>query len=62
MLGNNWRYLDGKVRPGYGGVGIPTETTWIPFNWQEGSILEQGPDMIEVMFEEIYLTGLGWKN
>lgn len=58
-LGNNWRYLDGKVRPDYRGAGIPTETIWIPFNWQLGSVSEQGPDMIERMAEEIYLTGLG---
>lgn len=55
------RYLDGKVRPDYRGAGIPTKTVWIPFNWQLGSVLEQGPDMIE-MVEEIYLTGLDWKN
>ena len=29
-------YLDGKVRPDYRGIRIPTKTIWIPFNWQQG--------------------------
>lgn len=62
VLRNNWRYLDGKVRPDYRRAGIPTKTIWILFNWQLGSVFKQGTDMIEMMVEEIYLTGLDWKN